>query len=124
MILNEDYIMKNKIKKDNLILKKLEVGNSKLILAYYKDKDEGESQVKNNSLKLSLTIYNVDKKNILPKRSFNMGKDSFAYNNKDLIDKNKEIIVFSGTIKCFNCGKEFDVSRLEAEINNMSNKLN
>ena len=124
MLLNEDYIMKNKVKKDNLILKKLEVGNSKLALSYYKDKDEDESEIKNNSLKLSLTIYNnkdnIDKKNILPKRSFNMGKDYLAYSNKDFNDKNKELIVFSGTIKCSHCNKEFDVSRLAAEINNMS----
>ena len=124
MLLNEDYIMKNKIIKGNLILKKLEVGNSKLTLSYYKDKDEDESEAKNNSLKLSLTIYNnkdnVDKKNILPKRSFNMGKDYLVLNNKDLNDKNKELIVFSSTIKCSNCKKEFDISRLAAEINNMS----
>ena len=71
MLLNEDYILANKIKKNNLVLKKLEVGNSKLVLSHYKDKDEDESERKNNSLKLSLTIYNskdnVDKKNILPK---------------------------------------------------------
>ena len=125
MLLNENYIIENKIKKNNLILKKLEVGGTKLTLNYFKDKDEDETQVKNNSLKLSLTIVNnkdnIDKKNILPKRSFNLEKDNLSFSfNKDFKDKNKEIIVFSSTIKCDNCNTEFDISRLAAEISHMS----
>ena len=119
MLLN-DNILKNKEKLNNLILKKLDVGN-KLSLYYYKDKDEDINNIKYNSLKLSLTICNnkdyIDKKNILPKRSFYPHK-TISYKDVNITDK--EAIVFSSTIKCTNCNKEIDIYRLAAEICNMS----
>lgn len=114
-----DDIIKLKSKQNNLILKTLDVGN-RLPLSYYKDKYEDVNNLKSNSLKLSLTIYNtrdnLDKKNILPKRSFNS-----LTNNFDLKDKfDKEVIVYSSKIKCCHCNKEIDIYRLPSEIINMS----
>ena len=109
---NENDLAENKIKKDNLILKKLDVANTKLSLCYFKDKDEDENDVNSKSLKVSLTINQentFDKQNILPKRSF----------NDDETNDEKESIIFNNKLTCPNCNKELDISILAGEINNM-----
>jgi len=119
MLLNNS--LKNKAKLNNLILKTIEVGGTKLSLSYYKDKDEDENNIRYSKIKLSLSLNNnkanIDKKNILPKRSFNSQKNEIdlkVNNNTD-----KEVIVFSSTLKCSHCNKEIDIYRLAAEIVNM-----
>jgi transcription elongation factor Elf1 len=117
MLLDNKNPIKYKYKMNNLVLKKLDVGNTNLSLAYYKDKYEDELDLKNKTLKLSLTIYNnkdtnIDKKNILTKRSFN---DNFDDNTSN----KKELIIFDSTIKCPHCKKETDITRLVAILDNM-----
>ena len=111
MLINDNNSINSQNKRNNLVLKKLDVGNTKLALSYYKDKNEDESAFKRNSLKLSLTIYNDndDKKNILPKRSFNDNT-----NNNET-----EEIIFNKKIKCEFCKKEMELSSLIEEVNNM-----
>ena len=115
MLIDTKNPIKFKYKMNNLVLKKLDVGNTSLSLSYYKDKYEDELDIKNKTLKLSLTIYNnkdssIDKKNILTKRSFNDNTD----NNNE-----KESIIYNSTLKCPHCNKDIDVTRLAADLNNM-----